>query len=92
MTQIYLIHHGIAEEHTEYIDDTARPSTKTEQEKIIRVAQRFKAIGVRFDVTLTSPLVRDFQTAEIFQEVELNHIIEVFQLLAPGGDIKTGVS
>ena len=47
MTQLYLTHHEIAEEHTEYINDTARSSTETGQEKTVMV----EAIRVRFYIT-----------------------------------------
>ncbi len=92
MAQLYLIRHGIAAERTEYTNDVDRPLTQIGREKTTKVAQRLKAIGVNFEVILTSPLVRARQTAEIFQQVGLSNIVEVFQPLAPGGDIQTWVN
>lgn len=88
MTQLYLIRHGIAADRTDYVNDAARPLTQIGQEKTAKVAQRLKALGVRFDLILTSPLVRARQTAEILQKVGLSNAIEDFPALSPGGEIQ----
>ncbi|MEA5534331.1 phosphohistidine phosphatase SixA [Crocosphaera sp. XPORK-15E] len=87
MTQLYLIRHGIAVERENDMDDKARPLTEIGREKTLKVAQRLRAMGINFDLILTSSLVRARQTAEILQTVGLSDKLEEFSFLAPGGDI-----
>ncbi|MGC4082848.1 MAG: phosphohistidine phosphatase SixA [Vicinamibacterales bacterium] len=66
MVQLYLIRHAIAEERSDaWPDDTLRPLTDTGQSRMRKIAKGLVRLGVRFDVVLTSPLVRARQTAEI---------------------------
>ncbi len=85
---IYFIRHGIAVDKTEDDDDSDRPLTAKGREKTIRVAQKLRAIGVKFDLILTSPLVRAKQTAQILLEVGLSPLVEELISLSPGGDLQ----
>lgn len=86
--EIYLIRHGIAAERGTYTDDEQRPLTDKGIYKTTRVAQSLLAKKVRFDLILTSPLVRANQTAEILKQVGLCQITETFASLKPNGNIK----
>ncbi len=91
MTQLYLIRHGIAVERDNIIKDEARPLTELGREKTQKVAQRLKEIKIKFDIILTSPLLRAHQTATILQNAGLTHTLEEFIPLSLGGDIHTWV-
>ena len=92
MAEIYLIRHGIAAERTDFENDAARPLTDIGCQKTLKVAQRLQQIGVKFDLILTSPLVRAQQTAKILQEVDLSPKIVEFPPLAPAGDLQDWVN
>lgn len=85
-TQLYLIRHGIAAERGTYPKDGDRPLTEAGQHKTTKVAERLYELGLRFDLILTSPLVRARQTAEILQSVGLSDRLEESDDLAPAGD------
>jgi phosphohistidine phosphatase len=64
--ELYVIRHGLAEERGEkWPDDVKRPLTEEGMARLRKQARGLAKIGVRFDVILTSPLVRARQTAEI---------------------------
>lgn len=86
--EVYLIRHGIAADPTEYSNDSDRPLTKEGKQKTERVAKNFFKLGLRFELILTSPLLRARQTAEILQNFSLSDRLEEFAALAPGGDIQ----
>ncbi|PPS46050.1 phosphohistidine phosphatase SixA [Chroococcidiopsis sp. TS-821] len=85
--EIYLIRHGIAQEREIGIPDEARSLTTKGQDKTRQVAARLYELGVRFDVILTSPLVRSRQTAEILHQYKLSQNMTESALLAPDGSI-----
>lgn len=91
MSQInlYMIRHGIAGDPAEYSKDADRALTKEGDRKTRRIAQRLKELSIKFDIILTSPLVRTRQTAQILLEEGLSNKLEEFSALAPAGDIKT---
>lgn len=91
MTQLYLIRHGIAAERGTYQNDELRPLTEKGRQKTRQVAQKLQEIGIRFDIILTSPLLRAYQTAEILQEVGLSQQIETFLPLSPDGFLEDWV-
>lgn len=86
--EIYLIRHGIAADRDQYANDEKRPLTDIGKEKTLKVARRLHQIGLKFEIILTSPLLRATQTAEILQFALLSAKIEIFPPLAPGGDIQ----
>ncbi len=85
--QVYLIRHGLAGESGSYANDDERPLTKEGRKKARTCAQRLNALGIAFELILTSPLVRARQTAEILKEEGLSPALEVFAPLAPGGSL-----
>ena len=90
--ELYLIRHGIAADRAEYSDDRERPLTDKGEQRTQQVAQRFYEIGLRFELILTSPLLRARQTAEILQKVGLSQQLEVFSPLAPNGELQAWVN
>ncbi len=85
--ELYLIRHGIAEEATNDIKDEERRLTKEGRQKTEKVAQRLKKLGLRFDLIVTSPLVRAQQTADILIAAGLSSQIEECTHLTPDGRI-----
>lgn len=86
--EIYLIRHGLAGERGSVADDEKRPLTTQGQNKTSKVAQRLLAKKVKFDLILTSPLTRAYQTAAILQEAGLSQDIITFAPLKPDGKIE----
>jgi phosphohistidine phosphatase len=65
---LYVLRHGIAEEEAPRGDDGARRLTPRGRAKMRAVAAGMRALGIEFDVLLTSPLVRARETAAIVAE------------------------
>ncbi len=86
--EIYLIRHGIAAERGTYTNDRERPLVAKGINKTQKVAEKLQSIGIEFDLILSSPLVRAFQTAEILLKAGLSSTLEIFTPLEPGGNIK----
>jgi len=87
MVEIYLIRHAIAEERGEkWPDDTKRPLSADGIARMRKAAKGLVRLGVRFDVVLTSPLVRTRQTADVFaEELETHPPVVTSDALAPAG-------
>ena len=92
ITELYLIRHGIAGEPDSQVNDAERQLTDKGHQKTKAVAKRLYQIGVRFDLILTSPLVRSRQTADILYSVGLSSRIEESPYLAPDGDFYAWLS
>jgi phosphohistidine phosphatase len=91
--QLYLIRHGIAADREKYLDnDEERPLIAEGIEKTEKVALRLKEIGIRFDLILTSPFIRAYQTAEILLDKGLSDHLETLSSLAPDGDFQEWLS
>ncbi len=64
--ELYLIRHAIAEERGDkWPDDGLRPLSAEGASLMRKAAKGLVRLGVKFDVVLSSPLVRARQTAEI---------------------------
>ena len=85
--QLYLIRHGLAASRGEaFPDDTKRPLTPQGVARLRREAAGLAALGVRFDLVLTSPLVRARQTADVLaQALAPRTAVTELPALAPGG-------
>ena len=90
--EVYLIRHGIAAERGTYADDSKRPLTTKGKAKTAKVAKRLANIGLKFDLILTSPLVRADRTASILQHAGLSKKVETYLPLKPDGTIGEFVS
>lgn len=89
--ELYLFRHGIAEEKSEEIQDEARKLTKEGRYKTEKVAKRLVELGLKFDVMLTSPLVRAHQTAEILNRAGLSKKLEISSYLVPDGSLSSWI-
>ena len=69
--RVYLLRHAIAvpRQPKRGRGDAERPLTREGRSRMERAARGMKALGIRFDLVLTSPLVRALQTAEIAARV-----------------------
>ena len=86
---LFLLRHGIAVEHgtAGYERDADRPLTPKGESRVGRIADAMEAMGLTFDLILSSPYVRARQTAEIVAEVlGLKKKLEFSESLTPDGD------
>lgn len=90
--ELYLIRHGIAALREDYANDEERPLTDKGRQKTAQVAKQLYDRGLRFDLILTSPLIRAKQTAVILQKAGLASTVEELTALAPNGDIEAWAS
>ena len=65
---LYVLRHGIAEDEGPKGDDRSRRLTPRGRARMRAAADGMRALGLRFDVILTSPLVRAVETAAIVAE------------------------
>jgi phosphohistidine phosphatase len=89
--KLYFVRHGLAGQFGDYDNDNERPLTEEGKRKTAKVAQRLGELEVKFDLILTSPLVRALQTAEILQKEGLTSKIEKHLPLSPNGNIQEWV-
>lgn len=85
---LYVLRHAIAVERGSpgYTDDR-RPLTDDGIVKMRRIAGGMEAIGLSFDLILTSPYLRARQTAEIVaRRFDAGSILKLSSNLEPGGD------
>lgn len=93
---LYLIRHGIAVDRDlsqdSPISDESRSLTKVGRKKTTQVADRLHESGLKFDLVMTSPLVRAQQTAQIAIDRHLSDRLEVASELAPDGNLHSWLS
>jgi len=84
--ELYLVRHGLAEERgAKWPDDAKRPLSADGMSRMKKSARGLDRIDVKFDVILTSPLVRARQTADILSaEMDGHPAIVNVESLAPG--------
>ncbi|MBI5965649.1 MAG: phosphohistidine phosphatase SixA [Chloroflexi bacterium] len=86
---LYTIRHAIAvdEGASEYEDDSQRPLTDKGKKKMRQIAKGLRALGVDFDLILSSPYIRAKETAEILADVfKIKTDIAFSENLIPMGD------
>ena len=82
---LYLIRHAIAVD--EYEDDSQRPLTDKGKKKMRQIAKGLRALGVEFDLILSSPYVRAAETAEILADIfKMKMEVQFSDNLVPTGD------
>lgn len=89
--ELYLIRHGVAAERGDaWPEDAKRPLTDRGVRRLRKAAAALSALGVSFDVLLSSPLVRARQTAEILAAgLEPHPPVELSDALSPGAPYST---
>ena len=86
---LYILRHGIAVERGTpgYDVDADRPLTPRGVRRTARIARGIRALGLRFDVILTSPCVRALRTAELTaQALRARHRLRISKNLVSEGD------
>jgi phosphohistidine phosphatase len=85
--QLYLVRHGIAAARGDaYPDDSRRPLTSQGIARLRKQTRGLNAIGVGFDVIITSPLTRAKQTADILAHaLKTKPAVISSDALAPAG-------
>jgi phosphohistidine phosphatase len=85
--ELYLIRHGIAAERgPEWPDDSKRPLTGKGITALKQEAKALAALGISFDLIISSPLTRTRQTANVFAEyLPEKPDVELSDSLAPAG-------
>jgi phosphohistidine phosphatase len=89
---LYLLRHGIAVEHGSpyYPNDDDRPLTPEGQKKMLQAARGMKALGLQFDLILSSPVLRAKQTAEIVAGVfDKMNLLAFSPHLSTSGDARS---
>ncbi len=67
---LFFLRHGKAEPRSpKWRPDSKRPLTREGERKMAEVARGIQALGLSFDLILTSPYARALRTAEILAEV-----------------------
>lgn len=88
---LFLLRHGIAAERGTpgYERDADRPLIPKGERRLERIADAMDAMGLRFDLILSSPYLRARQTAEIVAAaLGLKKKLEFSETLTPDGDAK----
>jgi phosphohistidine phosphatase len=86
--QIYLLRHAVAgtRDPRKYPDDIGRPLTPAGRAKMHTAVRGMIALGLSFDLILTSPLTRARQTARIVtREIKASRPATLLEALAPKG-------
>jgi phosphohistidine phosphatase len=87
LIELYLMRHGIAADLGEggVLKDSERPLTLEGRARMKQAAAGIRTLGLKFNLILTSPLLRTRQTAEAVAEVlDLQHKVKILDSLAPG--------
>jgi phosphohistidine phosphatase len=85
---LYILRHGIATDPDahEFAKDADRPLTAEGKRKLRQIADAMEAMGLSFDLIVSSPYLRARQTAEIIAEaLEERKRLELPDSLTPGG-------
>ena len=88
---LFLLRHGLAVERAEFhfASDPLRPLTPKGKRQLRKIVVAMRAMELRFDVILSSPLVRARQTAEIVAaDLKLEKRLVFADELKPGGEAK----
>jgi len=89
--KLYILRHGIAVERGDasYAKDSDRPLTPKGERKLWKIAKAIEALGLKFDLILSSPYTRARQTAEIVAEaLNARKKLEFTDNLTPAGSFK----
>jgi len=89
--KLFLLRHGIAVERgdLDFANDAERPLTPKGKRQLRQAAAALRALELRFDAILSSPLVRARQTAEIVAaELKSKRRPAFADELKPGGSAK----
>ena len=83
---LYVLRHGLAEDrnYRKYPDDRERPLTRKGMARLARQVKGMNSLKIAPEMTVSSPLIRAMQTAEIVLDgLAANCRLEVSDALAP---------
>ena len=84
--ELFILRHGDAGQRTSQRSDQKRPLTSTGKIDILEIAKALKIIGLKFDLIITSPLKRAYDTAKIVSDIfSIGNKLQVWNELAPEG-------
>jgi phosphohistidine phosphatase len=86
MTELYILRHGIAvDPGTPGISDDERPLTAKGEKRMRQIGRGLRALDLKIERIVTSPLVRARATAEIVaRELDLRNHLETANVLQTG--------
>jgi phosphohistidine phosphatase len=83
--ELFILRHGEAGQRTPS-SDRIRPLTSAGKSELFEIAKALKTIGLKFDLVVTSPLKRAYDTAMIVSDVfNIDSKVHVWNELAPEG-------
>jgi phosphohistidine phosphatase len=87
--ELFILRHGEAGKRlSSAIGDKTRPLTSTGKAEVLEEAKALKRIGIKFNLIVTSPLKRAYETANIVANIyKKKNILKVWNELAPEGSI-----
>jgi phosphohistidine phosphatase len=85
--ELFILRHGEAgKKLSSTVGDHARPLTSTGKAEVLEEAKALKRIGVKFDLIISSPLKRAYETASIVAGIyKAKNKLKVWDELAPEG-------
>jgi len=87
--ELYILRHGLAEEHSHSGRDRDRALTPEGIERTHSAGKALRKMDVEFDLVLSSPFVRAWQTAEIIvEELSCANRLQKCEALSSGGPIE----
>ena len=84
--ELFILRHGEAGQRSSQASDQRRPLTSAGKVEILEIAKALKIIGLKFDLVVTSPLKRAYDTAKIVSDIfKIGNRLQVWNELAPEG-------
>jgi phosphohistidine phosphatase len=84
--ELFILRHGEAGQRSSQASDRTRPLTTAGKGEIVEIAKALKIIGLKFDVIVTSPLKRAYDTAMIVSDIfKIGNRVQTWNELAPEG-------
>jgi len=84
--ELFILRHGEAGQRSSLASDRTRPLTSAGKVEIFEIAKALKIIGLKFDLVVTSPLKRAYDTAIIVSDIfNIGNRVQVWKELAPEG-------
>jgi phosphohistidine phosphatase len=82
--ELFILRHGEAGQRSSLATDQTRPLTSAGKVEIFEIAKALKIIGLKFDLVVTSPLKRAYDTAIIVSDIfNIGNRVQVWKELAP---------
>jgi len=84
--ELYILRHGEAGQGSSQPGDGMRPLTSAGKAEISEIGKALKVIGLKFDLVVTSPLKRAYDTAMIVSDIfNIGNRLQVWKELSPEG-------